>query len=239
MKADKATDDAQPIQSKPFVYDGVSGEEYARSVGQQSIEHIGYALQSRKFVGHLKTGDDVLDFGCGNGSLAKEIRPFVANIDGLEVNAFTRELAKTHGALKVYASLDEIERDKKYDVIYTNHVLEHLENVIETLRALSKHLKPGGRLMIVVPAEDFRSAPQKQWFVEDADRHLHTWTPRLMANTLRQAGLIPKEIELKSNAWVPQLFFLGNNWLLRAFCRLKGLLLKRHELFASAELKEI
>lgn len=41
--------------------------------------------------------------------------------------------------------------DAQYDFLVANHVLEHCENPIETLRAHLRIVKPGGRLMYALP----------------------------------------------------------------------------------------
>jgi len=217
-----------------FRYDGEAGKQYAKDVGQTDITHLGYQIQSKKILPHLKSTDNVLDFGCGNGSLARCLVPHVSGLEGVEVNSFTRSIARDNANIKVHAGLNDIDPDKRYDVIYTNHVLEHIEDVVGTLKYLRHYLKPKGKLLIIVPAEDFRSAPQKDWRTVDPDHHLHTWTPRLLANTLRNASFVPETIDLKSTAWVPQLFFLGDNLLTRFIFKLKGIILRRHELFACA-----
>ena len=236
MQDKKENSSVGRITNTEDIYSGESGVNYAKNVGQEWIEHPGYQFQATRFTPHLAKEDSVLDFGCGNGSVARQILKQVRTLKGLEVNPYTREMAKKQIGTEVYASIEEIPKSEVFDVIYTNHVLEHIENPIETLRQLSVHLRPGGRMIIVVPAEDFRSGSQKDWWEEDSDHHLHTWTQRLMANTLRHAGLSPTNVKIESIAWVPQLFFLGNTGLFRFFCRLKGIVLRRHEIIALATL---
>lgn len=49
-------------------------------------------------------------------------------------------------------------KDESFDIVYTNHVLEHIVNIEKILSEISRILKPGGKLQIGVPyAGDLRA----------------------------------------------------------------------------------
>ena len=54
----------------------------------------------------------------------------------------------------VYASLDDLPLRPTYDVIMSNHVLEHVRDVCGTLERLRQWLKPGGRIVLKLPIDD-------------------------------------------------------------------------------------
>lgn len=215
-------------------YKGDKGDAYFEERRQDKLLHLGYHLQAAYYLPHLSTDMDVLDFGCGNGSMAAVLRDHVASIEGLEVNDKPRELARETFGLTVYDRLETIPADRKYDAIVSNHVIEHVPHPIEILRMLADRLKPGGKLVVMVPIEDFRARRNIDWKSHDINRHLHTWAPLQFANTLREAGLKPQVVDLVSSAWSPKLFFLGKGMLQSLAGRLLATVTKRRQILAVA-----
>lgn len=215
-------------------YKGEDGDAYFEGRGQDKLLHLGYHLQAAYYLPHLSADMDVLDFGCGNGSMAAVIRDHVASIEGLEVNEKPRELARSTFDLTVYEKLDAIPANRKYDAIISNHVIEHVPHPIEMLRMLGEHLKPGGKLIIMVPVEDFRAKRNIDWKAHDINRHLHTWAPLQFANTLREAGFEPHVVDLVNSAYSPKLFFLGKGVLQSLAGRLVASVSKRRQILAVA-----
>lgn len=212
-------------------YSGESGKDYFEFRRQSETLHLGYSLQARLFLPHLNETADVLDFGCGNGSMAAVLERHVASISGLEVNPPAREVAAREFSFPVYGQLGDIPDSRKFSHIVSNHVLEHVGNPIGCLEALRSHLRPDGRLILCLPLEDFRSAAQRK-ITPDDNHHLHTWTPLLLANSLREAGFHVESIRIINSSWSPRFFFLGRGPLQGVFCFLNAILRKRRQLLA-------
>ena len=216
-------------------YAGNAGEEYSRRIQSDSNLH-GYAINARYFVPYLKPTDRILDFGCGNGGMLSLLKKEVACAEGLEVNPASAALARAHG-LTVYGGVDELPQGPTYNVIVTNHVLEHIRDVCGTLEALRSRIVPGGLLVAKLPIDHISDAHQRGWSEDDIDHHLQTWTPRLFANVLFESGFVVKECRILTAAWHPKLFPLEKlglgslaYWLLAQFKH-------RHQVFAVAKLK--
>ena len=148
-------------------YKGTAGETYSKGRMQNEINHLGYTLQAKFFTPHLSKKMRVLDFGCGNGSLAKAIEPHVFSVEAIEINAYPREIAIKEQELTVYDGLSALPEEQKYDAIISNHVLEHIPNVIETLAILRSHLVSGGLFLTMLPIDDFRERNNRKWKIED------------------------------------------------------------------------
>ncbi len=211
-------------------YLGARGEAYFRS-GQENPELFGYFLNSFHFRPYLKPEDKILDFGCANGGLIRQLRRHVAHAEGLEVNPASRALAVASGAT-IYASLDEIPADVVYDAIVTNHVLEHIRDVCSTLEILRGHLKPGGLLIAALPIDDFTTRYQRAWSDHDKDHHLATWTPRLFANVFIESGYTVREVRVLTSAWNRRLFPFYRGPFRRIGTYLTSVLLHRRQLIA-------
>ncbi len=223
------------IKNNEKYYSGESGQMYSKHIGQDTLYHLGHRLQSKFYLPYLSESMDVLDFGCGNGALAKIISPSVRSIEGLEVNDYPRSLAETKNNLKVYSSIQELSiSGKTFDAIISNHVLEHIPNPIETLAQLRGLLRPNGIFVTMLPIDDYRGVENKQWQPGNLDRHLHTWTPLLIGNTFENAGYLPTTIKIVSFAWSERFFFLGDNFIQTVVCRLLAIFLKSKQLFVVA-----
>ena len=147
------------------------------------------------------------------------------------MNRYPRELAVNDQKLNVYDNLDSLPSTKMYDAVISNHVLEHIPNVIDTLKGIHSHLSPGGIIITMLPIDDFRDKLNKEWRADDVNHHLHTWTPLLFGNTLAEAGFTPKIHKVITHAWTPKLFFLGNNVIQSIACYLLSVYRKRRQLF--------
>jgi 2-polyprenyl-3-methyl-5-hydroxy-6-metoxy-1,4-benzoquinol methylase len=215
-------------------YQGADGKRYALGRRHDILNDLGSDLQCRYFTEFLKKDMNVLDFGCVNGSLANSIAPSVSSIEGLEVNPYTRDLAILRNNLTVFESLDALPPDRIYDAVVSNHVLEHIPNVVETLKGIRDRIVPGGLFITVLPIDDFREKINRKWSSDDPNKHLHTWTPLLFGNTLAEAGFSPQELKIVTSAWTPRLFFLGNGRLQSVAGYFLALMRKRRQLVAVA-----
>jgi SAM-dependent methyltransferase len=186
-------------------YLGASGRAY-QMARQSDPTDRGYAIDFEYFRPYLHPGDLVLDFGCGNGGILRHIQPLVARVDGLEVNPSVRAIAEESGAT-IYSDLEQVPPENRYDVVLSNHVLEHVRDVCKILESIRTLLKAEGLLVLKLPFDDANSAYQRKWKERDVDHHLYTWTPRLLSNLLHETGYDVQLCKLITSAWHPRLFF--------------------------------
>lgn len=125
----------------------------------------------------------VLEFGGGLGN-----NLIIANkyydCHMIEPSIIGRQFAERFG-IKTYFDIPNLKKsiDVKFDKILCRHVLEHLENPLDTLRNLKDLLVDDGELILILPFEK-RVNPVKN----ELDYHLYCWTPRTAYNLLRAAG---------------------------------------------------
>ena len=146
----------------------------------------------------IKSDDRVLDFGCGGGDMLEKI--ICRSKYGVDINPLARKEAGKKG-IKVYPGLDDIPTGLKFDIIYSHHTLEHLENPAEILRSLKKYLKKDSKLIVVVPIDDWRI--EKKYEKNEVNQHFYTWTPRLLGNLFSHCGYKIQEIKIIERAWIP------------------------------------
>lgn len=133
-------------------YKGAAGAHYV-NMRLNDQNHTGYALDFEYFRPFLKTTDCVLDFGCGNGGMSRLMMQCVQRVEGIEVNASAAEIARSSG-LTVYSSLDELPDEALYDVVVSNHVLEHIRDVPSTLEHIRRRIRKEGLILLKLPMED-------------------------------------------------------------------------------------
>lgn len=173
----------------------------------------------------------VLDVGCWNGTLGRTlIRECGAVVDGIERDAEQAATALNNGyrAVEVIDLDRELpaESDRRYDFILFGDVLEHLVHPDAVLAAISRRLKPGGRVLVSLPNIAFAgnrvSHLLGRWDYRDygiLDRtHLRFFTKRTMIELVQGAGLRVTRSEgyvgLHDYPWIVRepLRWLGRLW---------------------------
>ena len=137
-------------------------------------------VNTATFQPHIRPQDTVIDFGCGGGYLLKNI--VCSTRIGIEINTVAAETARAHG-VTVYSATDDVPKDQA-DVVISNHALEHTRQPLIELGKLYERLRPGGRIVILVPAESIL----RRFRRPDLYHHLYTWSPMCLGNLLEEAG---------------------------------------------------
>lgn len=142
----------------------------------------------------LQKTDVVLDVGCSTGHVITGIREHAGAVFGHELSK--KEVAFCRDVLKLDVSdqpLHERFAPATFDYITLMFVLEHIAQPIEFLRHLKRFLKPGGRLIVLVPnVEDallnFYDIPAFEEFYFCIE-HLAYYSPRTISRLFEKAGL--------------------------------------------------
>ena len=109
----------------------------------------------RAELDRLDLPDDasVLDAGCGSGRTLQELVDY-GTVSGIELDERAAELARSreHGEVRV-GRLEQLPwPDASFDLITCLDVIEHTADDRVTLRELARVCRPGGRLLVTVPA---------------------------------------------------------------------------------------
>ncbi|MBA2466129.1 MAG: class I SAM-dependent methyltransferase [Sphingomonas sp.] len=124
-------------------------------------------------------GAAVLEVGCGTGHNLAMLGQFGA-VDALELDASARAVAEQRLGRPVMDSpLPELHgvRHAHYDLIGAFDVIEHIADDRAAITSLARRLKPGGALVVSVPAH------QWMWSAHDTVNHHHR---RYSKRTLRR-----------------------------------------------------
>jgi len=198
---------------------------------QAPIGTVGGQLNLWKFQPHVRASDTVLDFGCGGGFLLEGLT--ADRKIGIEPAPDARAHAASLG-LTVFASTAEVPTDS-VDVVISNHALEHAARPLDELSDLLRVLRPRGRLVLVVPIDDWRA--QKRRVSNDPNNHLYTWTPLLLGNLLEDAGFEVVSARVLTHAWRPSFLPLSRylpTFLFKSVAWSYAVLLRRRQIHAIA-----
>lgn len=92
------------------------------------------------FTNNISSSDRVLDIGCGNGSLAKDIAGKAKTVLGVDIDPNLIEKAKRKNPAPnlEYRALDATKdlSNEKFDVIVMSNVLEHIDKRVEFLKGI-------------------------------------------------------------------------------------------------------
>lgn len=208
-----------------------------RSHGSQQKGLIDYVYSAakalrtkskRKLVEkHHNSFDSVLDIGCGDGA-------FLSVFDdkrtvGVEPSNRARELCVVKG-LEIAPSITDV--NATFDVITLWHVLEHLPNLKEDLKATKSLLSEEGRLFIAVPNCKSWDAEYygEFWAGYDVPRHVWHFDRESLEGILVNAGF-------EVVAYEPQIFdlfyvaYLSEKYKGNRFALLRGIFVGLYTVF--------
>ncbi|HEX8415705.1 MAG TPA: class I SAM-dependent methyltransferase, partial [Sphingomicrobium sp.] len=141
--------------------------------------------------GALPANARILEIGCGTGHNLPMLAKF-GPVDAIEIDPAARAVASGRLGKPVgdapLPELPGIERGA-YDLIAVLDVVEHIEDDVAALRAMRDCLKPGGKILIAVPAH------QWMWSAHDTVNHHHRrYSKKTLTAAIAAAGLRPRKL---------------------------------------------
>lgn len=134
----------------------------------------------------LPKGARILEIGCGTGHSLPMLSQF-GQVDAVEMDDIARELASERlgrpVGSAVLPALPGVEH-RAYDLVALLDVLEHVEDDRAALESIAERLRPGGRILITVPAHPWL------WSAHDEqNHHFRRYTKRTLRAAIAAAGL--------------------------------------------------
>ncbi len=103
----------------------------------------------------LPPGTRVLEVGAGAGHLTKHLAARGVDIVGIDVNPQAPEVAGTELIQEMSADAMRF-ADEEFDAIVSFHAIEHIPALDRAAAEMARVLKPGGKALLVYPAEPFQ-----------------------------------------------------------------------------------
>jgi SAM-dependent methyltransferase len=134
----------------------------------------------------LPPGVEILDAGCGSGRNMVDLAR-LGTVTGLEISDVSFERARERGVGEVVrGSITELPLpDVRFDLAVCLDVIEHIDDDLRALRELHRVVRPGGTLLVTVPAY--------QWLWSEHDvinHHKRRYTRRTLSAVAAQAVAI-------------------------------------------------
>jgi SAM-dependent methyltransferase len=155
-----------------------------RELGSQKNDFRNANLH--QLIASLVDGDDVLDIGCGSGALLSLLAQRGKTVVGMEPNEELIRLAgRLHPSVEVHAGDGgDIERlDRQFDTVTIIDVLEHIEDDRAQIRQIYNVLRPGGQLVVLVPAFQFLYGRR-----DESNGHFRRYSRRELVEKLQATG---------------------------------------------------
>lgn len=157
-------------------------------------------------VMQLRTGEKVLEVGCGGGFYANEVAKCVGptgQVSAIDHSADQIATAKNHCADMEWvncrvANASELPYENNtFDAVYGIQVFEYIDQLDAALHEVQRVLRPGGRCIIL--STDWRTAVWHSHQVERMQRILTAWEthstthdlPAILGVKLQNVGLEP------------------------------------------------
>jgi SAM-dependent methyltransferase len=140
----------------------------------------------RRIASSLKPCNLVLEVGCGTGNVLRALEAGCPDctIVGLELWFEGLMHARSRSrAFLIQADIRNSPFAKQFDLVGMFDIIEHIDQDQDTLQLVHDALRPGGKLLLTVPAH------QSLWsYFDEAARHCRRYSPDGIRQKLEQAG---------------------------------------------------
>ncbi len=163
-----------------------------------------FRILEKLIAPHLNPAVKILEIGCGNGIVMKQIEDHFKIIpDGCDLNLQAMsEMMPVSGKVFLYDIFDlNPDLVGQYDMVLVLEVLEHIEDDLLFLNTAMQYLKPGGWMVAGVPAH------QKLYSTYDhLVGHVRRYEKQQFGLLLRSAGLLDVKIPFWGLSMLPLLW---------------------------------
>jgi ubiquinone/menaquinone biosynthesis C-methylase UbiE len=172
----------------------ITGDQQVQS---EVLEGLATAVNHRRWFVELALpylGDDPIEIGSGLGDYALDWAPHLPKFTATEADPDRLVLLKERLAdepkIDVREMLLPTLDTANYSAAVSYNVLEHIDDHVGALRSISRLVRPGGRVVIIVPAFMFAMSP-----VDIATGHVRRYTKKTMTAAMTEAGLEVEKVQ--------------------------------------------
>ncbi len=141
-------------------------EEALARLGYQAPQLINTALQP-----YYKTGQRIIDLGCGTGLMAPYLKPYAAKLVGVDIAEKMLAIAAKRGLYDELIADDMVAALKEqWDLIVAADAVVYIGDLAPLLQAAAKALLPHGVLAMSVEVNGLESG----YVLQESKRHAHS-----------------------------------------------------------------
>lgn len=153
----------------------------------------------------------MLDAGCGTGQMTKLLEQYGEAV-GLEIAPEALEFARKRGVKNLIQGsiTDPPFSAGSFDLVLSLDVIEHVDNDIQIIDSLFDIVKPGGHLIVTVPAF------QSMWSQHDEiNHHKRRYRVKQVRRMLADAGFTVTQATYCNSLLFPAVFAMrkGKTWI--------------------------
>lgn len=176
----------------------VGGEEFYRGLHDEDWYYPVDKPEYRFAAGFVRPSDSVLEVGGGEGAFGKLLRCRSYRL--LELNGAAVEAARLAGLDASEEDLATHARSNPagFDVVCAFQVLEHVPDPRDFLAAAVVALRPGGRLIVSVPADDSFVGRDRRNVLNVPPHHVTRWSDRSLWRLGEMLGLGTERVHHES-----------------------------------------
>ncbi len=191
-----------------------SGTTFGVDKLERRIEYDNIPLNERTFdiynvfretaKGRDFLGKKVLEIGPSpNGGTIRYLTA-LADVDGLEISAYATDYLQNLGFSMHCGSISDAQIDKRYDIILSYEVVEHLGDPKASFANIFKHLEPGG--VFIFSTGNAKSVRARlsgsKWGYFLPPQHLFYYDGETIVRYLEKAGFAKSRIKVnKYSLW--------------------------------------
>jgi len=159
-----------------------------------------YRRRAHRWVESWPAPGRVLEIGCGDGLMLDSLRSIGWEVEGIERTDDVAAVARAKGIPVTVGAVDDLPDEPRYDIVILFQVLEHVHDPVALLRACTRRLRPGGRLIVSVPNLGSWQAEVtgSNWMHLEMPRHLVHFTPDTLDATMRRVGMRVHDVSFVS-----------------------------------------
>ena len=133
----------------------------------------------------LTRGKKVVDLGCGQW---EHLKYFGSESIGFDISPKNIEMARKYGMKVKRSNMNRPPRlPEKYEVVFSSHLIEHLENPVDFLRYTKKLIRNNGLLVLSFPNEYSVIHLKHPYFTYNGN-HLYSLSLRNIEELLEYVG---------------------------------------------------
>lgn len=198
------------------------GQNYHRNSASQQMAAF-ELLKEIQLIGN----EQILDVGCGDGKITKELLSLVpsGSLVGLDLSpsqiAFAKSMETKNLSFEV-GDIQELLYDQQFDLVTAFTAMQWVPDQIKGFKAIHRSLKPHGKLVLTVPtgitwqlSEAVREVITKdEWKIYSFQDKQHFFSREVYASLLREAGFTIESFKV-----VPSFNLFSNREVFTAFVK--------------------